>query len=160
MKLTILLTVFLFAASCGIQVPGSGSSPDSGSSTGSSQATGPVVIYKTGKDYRGHVSVQLSEDGRSVIAYPGPDDVVVQGPVELANGYLLKRMVGNAFISLSIEDYANADFSYSAEELYDLVIDKKPFLEIYDCSECSSEDTASINQLIREGELHRCKSLR
>ena len=152
-RILILCTALFLTVSCGIQAPGSGPS------TGSSHATGPVVVYKTEVDYRDHVSVQLSEDGRSVIAYPGPGDVTVQGPVELANGYLLKRMVGNAYLSLSIEEYASTAHTYTAEELFDLVIDKKPFLEIYDCSECSSGDTASINQLIRQEQLYQCKSL-
>ena len=154
MALTLFCVFLLISPSCGVQAPGSGPS------TGSSHATGPVVVYKTELDYRDHVSVQLSEDGRSVIAYPGPGDVTVQRPVELANGYLLKRMVGNAYLSLSIEEYASTAHTYTAEELFDLVIDKKPFLEIYDCSECSRGDTASINQLIRQEKLYQCKSLR
>jgi len=32
-------------------------------------ATGPVVVYKTKKDYRNHVSVQLSADGNTITAY-------------------------------------------------------------------------------------------
>lgn len=153
-SILILSTALFITTSCGVQAPGPGPS------TASTQRTGLVVVYKTEKDYRDHVSVQLSENGRSVIAYPGPGDVMAQRPVELANGYLLKKMVGNAYLSLSIEEYARATSSYSAAELIDLVIDKKPFLEIYDCSECSPTDTASINQLIRQEKLNQCRSLR
>ena len=142
----ILLMILL--ASCGIQRPGA------------SHAKGPVVVYKTERDYRDHVTVQLSEDGRSVTAFPGPGDVLLQRPIELEKGYLLKRMPGNAFISLTIREYAASSHNYSTEEMLDLVIDKKPFLEIYDCSDCSSGDTASINRLIREDRLKSCRSLR
>ena len=142
------LGLLLISLSCGIQRPGP------------SLATGPVVVYKTWKDYRDHVTVQLSEDGGSLLAFPGPDDVLAQRPIELEDGYLLKRMVGNAYLSLTIEDYASSAKNYSAEELYDLVIDKKPYMEIYECSECSGGDTASINHLIRQGSLDCCKSLR
>lgn len=138
----------LLAASCGMQRPGP------------SLATGPLVIYKTKMDYREHVSVRLSEDGSTVVAFPGRKDVLAQRPVELEEGYLLKRMVGNAFLSLTIEEYANSAHIYSAEELRALVIDRKPYLEIYECSGCAQGDTASLNQLIREDALHQCESLR
>jgi hypothetical protein len=145
MFVSILL---LLLVSCGLRV------------SGPSHATGPVVVYKTKKDYRNHVMVQLSEDGNSVVAFPAPTDVLHQKPMELADGYLLKRMVGNAVTSLEIEAYANSGNSYSAEDLYELIIDKGPFLEIYECSVYTESDTISINQLIRKGELRKCKSLR
>jgi hypothetical protein len=140
--------LFFFTASCGIQRPGP------------SHATGPLVVYKTKKDYREHVSVQLSEDGRSIVAFPGRTDVRAQRPVELAEGYLLKRMVGNAFLSITIEEYAASTDTLSPEDLRALVIDKKPYLEIYECSACSDGDTTSLNQLIRQNALNQCKSLR
>ena len=146
--LATLILVAICLSSCGIQKPGA------------SHATGPVVIYKTRKDYREHVSVQLSEDGRSVVAFPGRSDVLAQRPVELTEGYLLKRMVGNAFLSITIEEYAASPDAFSPEELRALVIDRKPYLEIYECSACSQGDTASLNQLIRQDDLKQCKSLR
>lgn len=148
MRVQLISILLLLMVSCGIRV------------TGPSHATGPLVIYKTKKDYRNHVMVQLSEDGRSVVAHPAPTDVLHQTPLELADGYLLKRMVGNAFTSLEIEAYANTSNTYTAEDLFELIIDEGPFQEIYECSECTDGDTASINQLIRKGELSRCKSLR
>ena len=60
----------------------------------------------------------------------------------------------------TIEEYASSARSFTAKELYDLVMDKKPFLEIYECSECSGGDTAVINHLIRGKGLSKCKSLR
>ena len=71
--------LFCFCASCGFHM------------SGPSAATGPVVVYKTKKDYRNHVSVQLSADGLTITAYPGPSDVLAQKPIELAEGYLLIR---------------------------------------------------------------------
>lgn len=143
-----LLVGLLLTTSCGVQKPGPG------------QASAPVVIYKTRQDYRDLVSVQLSADGRSVSAFPAPSDARTQRPVELADGYLLKRMPGNVFLSLSIEEYAVSNRIYTGEELFDLIIDRQPYLEIYDCSDCSSGDTASINLLIRQARLNDCKALR
>ena len=143
-----LILMLFFSASCGMQRPGP------------SHATGPVVIYKTRVDYREHVSVLLSADGSTVVAFPGRKDVLAQRPVELEEGYLLKRMVGNAFLSVTIEDYASSGHIYTPEELRALVIDREPFLEIYECSACSQGDTASLNELIRQDALNRCESLR
>jgi hypothetical protein len=144
----VLFGTFIFLMlSCAPRIPGP------------SDAKAPVVIYKTRKDYRDYVTVQLSEDGSSVKAYPAPTDVLAQKPLELAGGYLLKRMLGNVYLSLTIEDYASSPDSYSPEELFDLVMDKDPYLEIYECSECSRGDTASLNQLIRQGKLKGCKPL-
>ena len=147
-KVLVFGVVLLLMVSCGVKVPGP------------SHATGPVVVYKTKKDYREHVTVQLSEDGSTVVAYPGPGDVLAQRPVELSEGYLLKRMVGNAYITLTIDEYVSASRAYSAEELHSMIIDDRPYLEIYECSECTNGDTASINQLIRQKMLSSCKSLR
>jgi len=144
----LIFSALLFSfASCGVPIQ----KPDS--------AREPVVVYKTKKDYRNHVSVQLSADGNTITAYPGPSDVLAQKPIELAEGYLLKRMIGDAYLSLSIDEYASTSHSYSVEDLLALVIDKDPYLEKYDCSACTAMDTASINILIREKKLPDCKSL-
>ena len=139
--------LFFFCASCGFHM------------SGPSAATGPVVVYKTKKDYRNHVSVQLSYYGLTITAYPGPADVLAQKPIELEEGYLLKRMMGDAYLSLTIDAYAESSHSYTVEDLLALVIDKDPYLEKYDCSACTAVDTASINILIREKKLTDCKSL-
>ena len=146
-KLMAIIVLIFLMESCGFRV------------SGPSSLTAPVVVYKTKKDYRDHVTVQLSEDGQSIIAFPGPSDVLAQRPLELADGYLLKRMVGNAYLSLSIEAYAADAHVYTEEELLELLMDKDPYLEIYDCSECTGGDTAVINRLIRKQELGRCRSL-
>ncbi len=140
--------MLLFFNACGIRIQES------------DRATGPVVVFKTKKDYRDKVSVQLSPDGKTITAYPGSSDVLFQKPLELADGYLLKRMVGDAYLSLTIDEYSNTSHSYTAEDLLALVIDKDPYLEMYDCSGCTSPDTASINLLIREKKLKKCRSLR
>ena len=125
----------------------------------SDRVTEPVMVYKTKKDYRDKVSVQLSPDGKTITAYPGPSDVLFQKPLELADGYLLKRMIGDVFLSLTINAYADTSNIYTVEDLLALVIDREPYLEMYDCSGCTSPDTASINKLIRKGELKNCSSL-
>jgi len=147
--LFVMVTLVLLDTSCGwlrIQGP--------------TAHNAPVVIYKTRKDYRNLVTVQLSADGRTITAFPAPSDVAGQKPIQLENGYLLKRMVGDAYLSLTIDEYAGAGHTFSEEDLLQLVIDRDPYLEKYDCSGCSDMDTASINAIIRADRLNRCKSIK
>jgi hypothetical protein len=146
-NILIFAMLLLVHHSCGTRLPGP------------SGATAPVVVYKTKKDYRENMTVQLSADGRTVTAFPAPSDIMGQRPVQLSDGYLLKRMVGDVYLSLTIDEYASASRLYSVEELLQLVIDRDPYLEKYDCSGCTGRDTSSINNLIRNGDLKKCKAL-
>ena len=123
---------------------------------GPCDASGPTVVYKTKQDYSNNVTIQLSKDGKKVTASPGPLDALNQRPIVLADGYLLKRMVGDAVTSLTIEQYAFSSVHYSAIDLLSLVIDKDPYLEKYECCECTQGDTATINDLIRKHQLSKC----
>jgi len=147
LKLLIFSAMILFGLCCGSHK----AVPDN--------ATEPVVVYKTRKDYRDLVSVQLSSDGTTIVAFPAPSDALFQKPMELADGYLLKRMPGDAYLSLTIDAYAENSRSYTAEDLLALVIDKDPYVEKYDCSICATMDTSAINTLIREKKLNKCRSL-
>jgi hypothetical protein len=84
---------------------------------GACDASGPVVVYKTKQDYSNNLTIQLSKDGKKVTAYPGKQDAIRQRPIELVNGYLLKRMVGDAVVSLTIDEYALSSFNYSPADL-------------------------------------------
>ena len=56
-NLLIFSVMLLLCPSCGLHIQEADG------------ATGPVVVYKTKKDYRNHVSVQLSADGNTITAY-------------------------------------------------------------------------------------------
>ncbi len=120
--------------------------------------TGPIIVYKTRNDYSNNVTVLLSKDGKKVSAYPGPSDALNQRPIQLDKGYLLKRMVGDAVLSLTIDEYSKSTTYYSPTELYALIIDKNPYTEKYECCKCVDGDTASINQLIRNDQLSKCEN--
>lgn len=121
--------------------------------------TGPVQIYKTRNDYSNNVSVMLSDDKSRITAYPGITDAKNQRPVQLANGYYLKRMVGNAFLSISIDDYINLTKQPTPDELYTLVLDDTPFTEFYECCRLCLFDIEEINELIQEDKLCNCDSV-
>ena len=126
---------------------------------GSCDASGPVVVYKTKNNYDNNLTIQLSKNGKEVTAYPGKSDAVSQKPIILANGYRLKRMVGDTYLSITIDEYVNSDKEFSEKDFLDLVIDNNPYLEIYECCKCTDGDTAIINQLIRENRLPNCENL-
>jgi hypothetical protein len=67
---------------------------------GPCDASGPIIVYKTKQDYSNLVTVQISKNGKTVTAYPGPGDSAGLRPIQLTNGYFLKRMVGDAVLSL------------------------------------------------------------
>jgi len=123
---------------------------------GPCDASGPVVVYKTKFDYSNNVTVQLSKDKKRVTAYPGPGEASRQKPIKLANGYLFKRMVGDAVTSLQIDEYSKTGKIYTAVELFNLIIDINPYTEKYECCECTKRDTILINQIIRNNEISNC----
>lgn len=127
---------------------------------GPCDASGPVIVYKTKQDYSNNLTVQLSKDGKSVTAYPGKQDAIRQRPVALANGYLLKRMAGDVVLSLTIDEYSNSSKDYSSAEFMGLIIDRDPYLEKYECCECTQGDITLINDLIRKNQLDKCKDLK
>ena len=123
-------------------------------------ASGPAIVYKTKKDYIDNVTVQLSKDKKTITARPGQEDALRQRPLELANGYLLKRMVGDTYLSLTIEEYANPEFDWDNQDLIQYVIDTDPYLEKYNCCRITGVDTAHINILILENKLGDCDDLK
>jgi hypothetical protein len=125
---------------------------------GPCDASGPIVVYKTKNDYSNNLIIQLTKN--KVTAYPGKQDVINQKPIPLANGYLLKRMLGDVVLSLTIDEYANSSKDYSHEDFMNLIIDRNPYLEKYECCECTKKDTAAINNLIRNNLLTNCETLK
>ena len=113
----------------------------------------PTIVYKTTKNYNKNVAILLSEDKKTIVGYPHPTDVSVRNyPTELKKGYLLdNRGIGKntAFISLTYEEYAALKNAPSLSELWDMIIDKNPIKEMYNCKHPEGEDLVSeLNQLI------------
>lgn len=125
----------------------------------------PVIIYKTSKDYFNNVPVGLSDDKSSIVSYPDIADVFYQGelayPTRLAGGYLLDNRgigINSAFIKYTYEEYSRLNATPSAETIYNLIIDKNPFIEIYVLS--CKKDTSEINRLIFSGLKENCKKIK
>ena len=103
--------------------------------------------------------MKLSDDKSKIVAYPGANDVLKQKPIALHNGYFLKKMVGDAFLSISIEDYAKGNYDKS-KELSEYVIDKNPFTEIYECCKCVNRNVDSLNAFLKNGYLPYCQKIK
>lgn len=134
------------------------------------QAPGPpAMVYKTSENYNNLVPVTLSTDKTSIIAYPHPGDLMAgeafATPTELDDGYLLDNRgitKNTAFLRLSYEEYANMDHLLPLDVLFDLIIDKEPFTELYDCGVKTDypDIKAGLNDLIQANQLRaHCKLL-
>jgi len=99
-----------------------------------------AIVYKTKKKYNNLVPVLLSDDKSEIISYPHPSDIKIgdkfQTPTSLHNGYLLdNRGIGLniGFLKLTYKEYSELHEVPPIIELYKMIIDKDPLVEMYDC---------------------------
>jgi len=118
-----------------------------------SQALPPIVVYKTTKDYSKNVAVTLSEDKTRIVSYPAPTDVSARSyPTALNKGYWLDNRgisPNTAFLSITYEEYAKLKRAPKLEELYEMIIDKKPIKKMYICGRGGSS-ISELNALIKK----------
>jgi len=134
---------------------------------GQSAAEPHVIVYKTKKNYNKNVPVILSYDKSKIVSYPDPSDVRTDNgyavPTKLKHGYLLdNRGIGLnvAFLKLTYNEYAALHQAPSLDSMYNMIIDKDPLLELYDCGSRYEmvDPVKEINELIKKGELRKnCK---
>jgi hypothetical protein len=125
--------------------------------------TGPrILVYKTKANYNNLVPVILSDDKSKIVTYPHPKDIQTssgfQVPIVLIDGYLLDvRGIGKnvAFLKLSYTDYSKLLNPPSLEDLYNMIIDKDPLTELYDCGVKNNTDNLvkQLNKQIKKKEL-------
>jgi hypothetical protein len=120
----------------------------------------PVIIVKVDKEYAERLTVQTSDNGREITAFPAQSEASGQKPLNLSGGYYLRRMTGDTYLSISIDDYAEAKRTFSPGDLERLILDEDPVIELYDCSACVSTDTVALNRFIKEGGLSTCIRLK
>jgi hypothetical protein len=125
----------------------------------------PVLVYKTKGDYRNYVPVLLSEDKSKIVTYPDPKDIRSgnRAPSILANGYLLdNRGIGKrvAFLRVTYAVYGQLPEAPTMVELEDMILDKNPLIELYDCGSRNQYKNleADLNAIIQNGALStQCK---
>lgn len=114
------------------------------SSMGMLGALSPSIIYKTKKDYSNNVSVCYKNG--EINCYPDPTSVVYQRPTKLAGGYLFKKMPGDVFLNVTIDEFVKYEGDWVNLIKIENIIDDNPYTEIYSCQPGLSEE--GINEII------------
>lgn len=122
-----------------------------------------LIVYKTKANYDNYIPIILSENKTEIISYPAPSDVISAAnkflkPTLLNNGYLLDNKGINrnvAFVKITYEEYAKLQNVPTLKDLYSLIVDKDPLIEIYDCGIRTElvDDIIKINNLIDSNKL-------
>jgi len=129
----------------------------------------PVIIYKTKADYYDKVPVILSDDKSKVVSYPGARDLYIGDklalPTRLHKGFLLDNRGINenvAFLNISYEKFTMMQRVFTAGQLYDMILDKDPLTEMYNCGKKSKfkDEVAELNVIIDKGSFEGCKKLK
>ena len=132
--------------------------------TGQSLPGPHLVIYKAKKSYRNSVPVILSADKRSIISYPDPHDLAVNGknatPVYLGKGYYLDNRgidTNTAFLSASYSDYAKLKTPPSIDEMQGMIRDRRPIDFMCDCGLRASyaDPVAAAKKLVKDKQLEK-----
>jgi hypothetical protein len=116
-----------------------------------------------------NVPVMLSNDRSSIVSYPDRKDLYYKGdlayPTRLHDGFLLdNRGIGAnvAFLSLTYETYSKLDRTPSLPELINLIIDKDPLTEMYQCGNRGqySDPEKDLNDIIDARKFESCRKLK
>ena len=125
-----------------------------------------TIIYKTTRDYKTFVPVILSKDKSEIVSYPHPKDLFYNGkfayPTQLNEGFLLDNKGINtnvAFLNTTYEKYAKLDSVPSLNDLYEMILDKSPLIELYNCGNKYAFNNllTDLNSLIESNVLNECK---
>lgn len=121
-----------------------------------------IQIYKFKTiDYSNNVPVELSDDKNKITSAPGN---ITRMPIKLTDNYYLNGSMGvnTGYLSLTIEEHNAFEIKPGVDSLYNLLIEKDPYIEYYyrhDVGTFRNEngvyaiDTAMINVLIRTDKL-------
>lgn len=120
----------------------------------------PIIVYKTRADYNNLIPIRLDSTGNKIESVPDPSDVHRNDgyatPTQLDNGYLIDRCgisKYSAFLDYTYEQYAALDSLPSEEELMSHIVDKRPFVEMWNCGRAQQYNdlVADLNSLAKKG---------
>ncbi len=119
-------------------------------------ANAPLILYKTKADYSQYIPITLNNERNKIIAYPGIKDIYNNKefavPTKLKNGYLLDNLgisPLSAYTSITFQEYASFKTPPSVDYLMEHIIDKNPFLEVYNCGVRNSNlEIKTLNNII------------
>jgi len=129
----------------------------------------PTVIYKVSDEFVNLVPVVLNDEKTKVVAYPAPKDMYnpkgeLRFPTPLGKGYYLDQIgvgLNSAYISLTIEDYAQMETTPTLDSLYQIIIDKDPFKRMYNLGNRKQYlDEEVVKELVSSGKYKAYKRLK
>ncbi len=133
-----------------------------------STVTGPqLIIYKTKKNLDKYVPVTLSADGKSIVSYPAPGDIYINGkpayPTILAKGYRLDNRGLNensAFLNITYTAYRKMK-QVDPIMLMKHIKSAHPFISMYKCGSRATHKhlVADLNRQINSGKLTECECI-
>jgi hypothetical protein len=138
--------------------------PKRPSATNKNELEPTITVYSTKGNYNNLIPIRLSDDKTQIVSYPAPSDLKKEGkflyPTELEGGFLIDNLgisKNTAFIKLTYEEYAALQNTLPLSELFKLIVDKAPFLEMYDCGNKQSFTNLKeqLNDQIRKGEFKK-----
>lgn len=121
------------------------------------------IIYKTRGNYYHLVPVGI-KDGR-VFGYPHMSDLFWEDldgerhyfyPTRLSKGYLKDNRglwTHSVFLNITYVDYANLETLPTPEDLFDMIYDADPFVEMYSCQGVCAHEIDKMNEIIERGAL-------
>jgi len=121
-----------------------------------------IIVYQFNGNYENLVPVTLSEDKTSIIAYPGPLDVLkMKPPISLKHGWWLDTRgisKNTAFLSITLEEYKTFEEAPSLNEMMKKVKAIKPFKRIMNCGNTpvNEELIESLKQQVRKRTIKKC----
>ena len=127
-----------------------------------------ALVFKTRKDYSNHVAVILSDDKKTIVSYPDPKDITKENnylrPTKLKKGYLLdNRGVGPnvAYLKMTCAQYAALPKPPSLNALMNMIIDKNPMTELYNCGNryVFKNVAGDLDSIIQTGKLKKACSV-
>lgn len=131
----------------------------------------PAIVYKTKKDYSNYVPVELSEDGKSIVSYPSREDILMDSssllmPDQLSQSYYLdNRGISSrtVYLKMTLNEYAHLDTALSLQDMYGMILDKKPFESMCHCGNKSVFDSIvpQLNAIIEKDSLKQlCREIK
>jgi len=165
----IIIAMSMILAGCAAKVQSEKNTTPAAEKASPQISAPPCIIYRTRNDYFTMVAIELSADRKRVVSYPDVLDIRRQGdgvyPVRLSGGFLLDNRgigPGVAFLKMTYQEYAALEKTPRAEELFEMVRDDDPLLEMYDCGSRSawSDPVVNLNAVIEKGDFSGFKKLR
>jgi hypothetical protein len=129
-----------------------------------------TFVYKTKKDYTNNVPVLLNNERTEILSYPDPKDLKIGSgyplPTNLLKGYYLDNRGINknvAYLKLTYQEYAKLDNPPSLKEMFNMIIDIDPLIELCDCGNKNAftDIESQLNDLISKNKLRTtCKTIK